>query len=218
MIIENKFDYKELSRIEDNNERRYLTPQGSKVPSVTTIIGKTKDLTFLREWQKSVGKEKAEKIKVEASTLGTGMHKNIENYILDKPMSGSFMAQTLAKLIIDKGLANVNSIWGSEVSLYSLDLYAGTTDLVGLHQDQPAIIDFKNSLREKKLEWIDDYRAQIGAYALAHNEMFGTNIRKGVVMIATRDAIYQEFVFEGGEFDKCVTLWLNILEKYYKLQ
>jgi genome maintenance exonuclease 1 len=217
MIINKKFDYKPLERVESPEGRRYIVGEGRALPSVTTILSKTKDMTHLNAWKKKVGEEQAEKIKVEASTLGSGMHKNLERHILGESLTGSYMAQTLAKVIINNGLTNIEEVWGSEVSLYSKDLYAGSTDLIGIHNGEPAIIDFKNSLREKKKEWIDDYRAQIAAYALAHNEMFGTDIKRGVIMIATRDAKYQEFVFEGKEFDQCISIWLTSLEKYYKL-
>jgi genome maintenance exonuclease 1 len=144
------------------------------------------------------------------------MHKNIESYILDQPMTGTVMSKILANVIIKKGLVNVSEIWGSEVALYSAGLFAGTTDVIGLHNNKPSIIDFKNSLKEKKREWIDDYQAQLAAYALAHNEMYGTNIHRGVVMIATRDAKYQEFVFEGTDFDKSIDMWLSRLTQYYE--
>lgn len=213
MLIQQKFNYKKLERVDSPDGRRY-TVDGKALPSVTTILSKVKDMTHLNQWMENVGAEKAEKIKNEAAFLGDGMHKNLEAHILGNKLKGTYMAQALAKVVIKHGFPKINEIWGSEVSLYSEDLYAGTTDLLGVHDGVPAIMDFKNSLREKKKEWIEDYRAQLAAYALAHNEMFGTNIHKGVIMIATRDAKYQEFVFEGAEFDECINLWLKALEKY----
>jgi genome maintenance exonuclease 1 len=175
-----------------------------------------KDMTYLNEWRASVGVEKAAKITAEASGLGNGMHKNLENYILGKDMSGSFMSKTLAKVIIKEGLSKVSEVWGTEVSLYSPELYAGTTDLIGLHDGKPSIMDFKNSLREKQKEWIEDYFMQLAAYTLSHNEMYGTNISRGVVMIATRDAKYQEFIIEGEEFKHYETMWANKVCAYYE--
>ena len=217
MNIVKKYNYKPMTRQEENGLRKYNTPDGKRLVSVTTILSKTQDMTHLLEWRANVGEKEATRITTEASGLGSGMHNNIENYILDKPMSGSFMAKTLANLIIKKGISKVSEVWGTEVSLYSAGLYAGTTDLVGLHEGIPAIMDYKNSIKEKKKEWIDDYRAQLAGYALAHDEMYGTCIRKGVVMIATRDAKYQEFVFEGKEFDECIDIWLRRLEQYYNM-
>jgi genome maintenance exonuclease 1 len=145
------------------------------------------------------------------------MHKNLENFILGQPMGGSFMAKALANVIIKQGLLKVNEIWGIEVSLYAKELYAGTTDLVGVHDGIPSIMDFKNSLRDKKKEWIEDYFLQCCAYSLSHNEMYGTDIKRGVIMIATRDAKYQEFILEGNEFDYYTQKWCERLEKYYNM-
>jgi genome maintenance exonuclease 1 len=215
MIIQKKFDYKPLKRIDTDNGRRYIVGEGRPLPSVTTILSKMKDMTYIREWQKRVGIEEANKIKTQSSSLGNSMHKNLENYILGEDMSGTFMAQALAKVIIKHGLSKVDEVWGTEVSLYSSGLYAGTCDLTGLHEGKPSIIDFKNSLRDKQKEWIEDYFLQLAAYALSHNEMHGTDISRGVVMIATRDAKYQEFIIEGAEFVHYETMWANKVCEYY---
>jgi genome maintenance exonuclease 1 len=215
MIIQKKFDYKPLKRIDTDNGRRYIVGEGRPLPSITTILSKMKDITYIREWQKRVGIEEANKIKTQSSSLGNSMHKNLENYILGEDMSGTFMAQALAKVIIKHGLSKVDEVWGTEVSLYSSGLYAGTCDLTGLHEGKPSIIDFKNSLRDKQKEWIEDYFLQLAAYALSHNEMHGTDISRGVVMIATRDAKYQEFIIEGAEFVHYETMWANKVCEYY---
>lgn len=215
MLIQQRFDYKPLERVESPDGRKYIVGESRPLPSVTTILGKTKDLTHIIAWQNRVGHAEAEKIKVEAGVLGGGMHKNLENYIFGKPLTGTFMAQALAKLIIKEGLSKVDEVWGSEVALYSKDLYAGTTDLIGVHQGIPSIMDYKNSIREKKKEWIEDYFMQLAAYAMSHNEMYGTNIKRGVVMIATRDVKYQEFIIEGDEFTKYETMWAAKLYDYY---
>lgn len=216
MLITNKYDYKPLERISTPNGRRYIVGETRPLPSVTTILSAMKDQTGLNSWRESVGKEKAAKITAEAAKLGGGMHQNLENYILDKPLSGTFMDQALAKVIIKHGLCNVNEVWGTEVALYSKELYAGTTDLIGLHNGVPAIMDFKNSLREKKKEWINEYFMQLCAYSMSHGEMYGTNIRKGVVMIATREAKYQEFIIEGDEFSHYEAMWANTVYLYYE--
>ena len=216
MLITHKYDYKPLERIATPNGRRYIVGETRPLPSVTTILSAMKDQTGLNKWRESVGKEKAAKITAEAAKLGGGMHQNLENYILDKPLAGTFMDQALAKVIIKYGLCNVNEVWGTEVALYSKELYAGTTDLIGLHNGVPAIMDFKNSLREKKKEWIEEYFMQLCAYAMSHGEMYGTNIRKGVVMIATREAKYQEFIIEGAEFDHYEAMWANTVYAYYE--
>lgn len=215
MIITNKFDYKPLKRVDTGNGRRYIVGERRPLPSVTTIIDKTSDKTFLLEWRANVGEAEATRITTEASGLGTGMHNNIEKYILEKPMTGSFMAKTLANVIINEGLSKVTEVWGTEVSLYSTDLYAGTTDLIGINNGIPSIMDYKNSIKEKKREWIDGYFMQLCAYAMSHNEMYGTDIHRGIVMIATRDAKYQEFVIEGDEFTYYENMWANKVYAYY---
>lgn len=216
MLITKKFEYKPLERCEGPHGRRYIVGEGRPLPSVTTILGKMKDLTHIKAWQERVGVQEAERIKVEAGNIGHSMHTNLENHILGLPMKGTLLSQTLAKVIIKHGLGKVDEVWGSEVMLYSTGLYAGTTDLVGVHDGTPAIMDYKNSIKEKKKEWIEDYFMQLGAYALAHNEMFGTDIQKGVVMIATRDAHYQEFIIEGDEFIHYQKMWADKVCAYYE--
>jgi genome maintenance exonuclease 1 len=215
MHINKIFDYRPLERINTPEGRRYIVGEDQRLPSVTTILGKTKDMTHLLEWKKKVGEAEAAKIVATASSLGNSMHKNLENHILGESMGGNVLSQILAKVIIKEGLSKVDEIWGTEVALYSTGLYAGTTDLIGIHEGIPSIMDFKNSLNPKKREWIDDYFMQLAAYSLAHNEMFGTSINRGVVMIATRDAKYQEFIIEGDEFTKYETMWAEKLYVYY---
>lgn len=216
MHIETKFDYPALSRSSGPNGRRYVVDAGRPLPSVTTILAATADKTHLDEWAVRVGPAEAERIKEEAAALGQGMHQNLENYILGKPITGQYMTKVLANVIIKQGLSRVDIVWGTEVGMFCKDLYAGTADLVGIHQGTPAIMDFKNSLNDKKSDWIQDYYAQLAAYAMAHNEMFGTNIRKGVVMIATRAAKYQEFIIEGDMFTHYETVWANKVCAYYE--
>lgn len=216
MLIQHKYNYKPLERIDTGSGRRYIV-DGKPLPSVTTILGATKDMSYLTEWRAAVGNKEADRIVTESSDLGSSMHQLLEDYILGKEMKGQFMAKALAGVIIKKGLSRVTEVWGTEVALYSKELYAGTTDLVGLHDSVPSIIDYKNSRQEKTKEMIGDYRAQLAAYALAHNEMYGTNINQGVIMMATRAGKYQEFVFEGYEFTECINLWLVALDKYYIL-
>lgn len=215
MLIVKKFEYQPLKRQESESGRRYIVGEGRALPSVTTILSKTKDLTHIKEWINRVGEAEAHRIKTEASGLGNGMHKNLENYILGESLSGTFMAKTLANVIIKHGLSKVSEVWGTEVSLYAKDLYAGTTDLVGIHNDIPSIMDFKNSLKEKEKAWIEDYFLQLAAYAMAHNEMYGTDIMRGVIMLVTRDGKYQEFIIEGDEFLHYQKLWAEKLYVYY---
>lgn len=217
MQVQNLYNYTTLDRVNLETGRHYVIPDSFPLPSVTTILSAVSDTSYLDTWRSNVGNEVADKITNEAATLGTSIHLNLERYVNGQPFVGSFMGRELANKIVKKGLINVSTVWGMEVSLYCKELYAGTADLIGLHNNIPTIVDFKNSLRPKKIEQIDSYRAQLAAYALAHNEMYGTDIHRGVIMVAVRDATYQEFVFEGSDFDKCIDIWLNSLDKYYKI-
>ena len=213
-----------MSRVEIDGKRRYATPDGEKLPSVTTILDATKSeesKKALMEWRKRVGAQKAQEITTEAAGRGTRMHKWLENYIktgeTGEPGSNPYSIQshTMAHSIISQGLVKCNEYWGTEVPLYFPKVYAGTTDLCGVHDGSEAIMDHKQTNKPKKREWIDDYFVQLAAYANAHNELHGTNIRKGVIFMCDPNAIYQEFIIEGNEFDKYTDIWFKRVEKYY---
>lgn len=217
MIIVDKYKYKELQReTSKKGPRIYLTPAGNRVPSVTTVLSGTKDMSFLKVWRKRIGDAEADHIVTRSINYGNKVHKNLEEYILEgKEPTGDIFALHMTKQIINKGLSKVDEIWGCEVSLFAEGLYAGTTDAVGIHDGSPAIIDFKNARSKRKDEWIGDYKLQVVAYALAHNEMHNTNIRKGVIMLAAQTGQYQEWIVEGDDFDKVSDEWAERLEQYY---
>ncbi len=224
MYIPNKYNYVSINKETINGERRYATPDGEKLPSVTTILSATapkEKLEALNEWRKRVGHKKAQEITTEAAGRGTRMHKWIEDYIktgvIGEPGSNPYSKQShqMAQSIIYQGLSKCNEFWGTEVPLYFPKIYAGTTDLVGVHDGSPAIMDHKQSNKLKKREWIEDYFLQLAAYANAHNEVHGTNIRKGVIFMCTADNIYQEFIVEGNEFDTWTDKWFKRVEQYY---
>ena len=233
LLIE-KYQYTALSRDDTTGKRLYATPDGNKVPSVTTILDKTKPAEAreaLANWKKAVGEEKARQITTEAASRGTRMHTYLENFIkgdeLRSTVTNPFAQQSLAmaKTVIDQGFPKINEVWGSEVPLYFPELYAGTTDCVGLHDGEESILDFKQTNKPKKLEWIDDYFLQLTAYALAHNEVHGTNIRKGVILMCVRppeispgtwgQPVYQEFLMLPKDFDYWTERWCQRVEEYY---
>lgn len=224
IYLPNKFPYEELKKETIDGSRKYMTPDGFAVPSVTTILDATKPeeaKQALREWRKRVGEVKAKEITTEAAGRGTRMHKWLENFVktgsTGEPGTNPYSIQShqMAHSIITQGLSKCNEFWGTEVSLYFPEVYAGTTDLVGMHDGSPAIMDHKQSNKLKKKEWIDDYFIQLAAYAAAHNETYKTDIRKGVIFMCTADNVYQEFIIEGAEFDKYSDLWYRKLEQYY---
>lgn len=227
MYIPDKYKYVSINRETINGERRYATPDGEKLPSVTTILGATtpqEKKQALQEWRNRVGHKKAQEITTEAAGRGTRMHKWLEDYVktgaIGTPGSNPYSIQShqMAQSIIAQGLINCNEYWGTEVPLYFPKIYAGTTDLAGVHDGDEAIMDFKQTNKPKKKEWIDDYFLQLAAYANAHNEVHGTKIRKGVIFMCSADNIYQEFIVEGTEFDHWSDQWFKRLEQYYLLQ
>ena len=194
----NKYSYIQGKQITDvDTGTRFYDFQGIRLPSVTTILAKTKNQAYLTRWKNKVGHEKAERIKNHSSSRGTSMHKFLEHHIAgtgyDDLTELGRQAKPMAEKIIEMGLAPVSEIYGSEVMLHYPGLYAGSTDLVCIHNGLETIVDFKQANRPKKEEWIEDYYAQIAAYAMAHDAYYGSTIRQGVIMICTPDLYYQEF-------------------------
>lgn len=225
-----KFQYKNCQQVNDpvTGKRVYLTPDGEKLPSVTTILSSTKDMTALNEWKKRIGEEKANQITREAAGVGTGMHKNLERFIagLQRQPGNNpvhVKANAMADVIIENGLSKVKEIWAMEQSLYYPGLYSGTTDLIGVYQGEPAVMDYKQTNKPKKEEWIDDYKLQLTAYIMAHNEIYGTDIQRGIVFMVSRgdDPVkpggeqYQQFDLLPKDFKKYQNLWLNKIEEFY---
>ena len=216
-----KYKYITGTRIEDHGTRLYDV-NGSRLPSVTTILGKTKDQTFLKDWIKFKGAKEAERIKNLSSNRGTAMHKFLEHYIIgsgyDDLTELGQKAKTMAEKIIDVGLTPVEEWYGSEVTLYYPGLYAGSTDLVCLHNGKETVVDFKQANRPKKEEWIDDYKMQIAAYAMAHDYVHESNIEQGVIMVCTPDLYYQEFIVSGADLRQWKYKFLKRLDMYYELK
>lgn len=220
MLFNPKFQYQPLKRVESNGSRLYETPAG-KVASVTTILDSTKDKTHLMEWRKRVGDAEANRISKEAAGLGTLMHTHLENYVIGKPRptgnnTVQVMATAMADTMIAEAFKHVDEVWGIEASLYYPGLYAGTSDMIGVWQGKPAIIDHKTTNKPKKKEWIEDYFLQCCAYALAHNEVHGTDIRTCAINIIDREAKLQSFVIEGNEFDHYCVEWTKRVDQFYK--
>lgn len=234
-LLTNRFNYSELTRDNVGGKRVYACPDGSRVPSVTTILDKTKPFEkqqALWEWRKRVGEEKAQQITTEAASRGTRMHKYLEDYVktgeVSTPGSNPYSHQShkMALKIIEEGFKEIDEIWGVEVNLYYPHLYAGTTDSVGIHLTNESILDYKQTNKPKKEEWIEDYYLQLAAYALAHNELYGTNIRKGVVLMCVKppeveqgiwgEAQYQQFVLKPELFDYWAGKWWDRVEQYYR--
>ena len=221
MIKKNsKYSYIGGTRYMDNGTRNYDVA-GYRLPSVTTILGKTKDTSSLDSWIKRKGRKEAERIKNQSATRGTAMHKYLENYVLGKGYEDltdlGQETKRMAEKVIEVGLAPVSEYFGSEVTLYYPGLYAGSTDLVGIHNGKETVIDFKQANRPKREEWIGDYKLQAGAYAMAHDYVHGSNIEQCVIMVCTPDLYYQEFKIDGLNLRKAKHDFLRRLDQYHEL-
>ena len=214
-----RYNYVRVPRSDDEGNRTYDV-QGAKLPSVTTILSRTKDQGFLKKWKAKVGEAQAEVIKNISSKRGTSMHKYIEAFILQQGYedmtSLGQQAKTMAHKVIEMGLTPVEEYYGSEVTLYYPGLYAGSTDLVCVHNEMDTIIDFKQSNSPKRKEWIEDYYMQIAAYAMAHDYTHGSKIQQGIIMVCTPDLYMQEFRFQGIELRQWKHKFLARLNQFYE--
>jgi hypothetical protein len=222
MIINPIYNYAKLKREDGGPDgRKYVLPDGTKTASVTTILSATKNMEHLHAWRKRIGKDKAQQITTESANLGTTVHTHLESYILGKERPGGnnvgrLMAKRMSDVVIDQGLAHVDEVWGVEAQLHFENLWAGTTDLSGLFKGRSAIMDFKNTIKPKKREWVEDYLLQLSAYIMAHDSMTGTNIEQGIIFMVSRDCDYQQFIIEGDELQHYKTEWCKRVDTYYK--
>ena len=206
-------------------DERHYEIGSSKLPSVTTILSATasdEKRESIAKWKAKVGEVEAERVKNTAATRGTAMHSYLEHHLngkglLDLSDEGQ-VARSMAQTIIDKGLVDLHEIWGNEVVLHYPDLYAGQTDLVGIYQGRDSIIDFKQTNKPKRDEWIEDYYLQGAAYATAHDCIYNTNIEQTVILLCTPDNFFQRFIINGQRFKHYKSEWLRRLDAYYNLK
>ena len=224
MIWNKKFDYPASIRSLINDQRHYEIGE-EKLPSVTTILQATQSdekKAILAQWRQNVGENKAEEIKNEAANRGTIMHRILEGYLLGQNHADfsdlGQQAGSMANVILESGIrGQLEEIWGSEITVYYPGLYAGATDLAGIYNGRESIIDFKQSNKPKRKEWIGDYFLQLAAYAMAHNHVYGTNIQSGVVLMCTKDNYFQKFEAKDKEFQEYTWKWLERVDKYGKI-
>ena len=204
---------------------RHYDVNDEKLPSVTTILQATQSLEkaeSLARWASRVGQVEADRIKNSAAKRGTAMHSYLETYlqggkILDLRDVGR-EASSMAETIIAKGFNDLEEIWGVECTLHYPGLYAGQTDMCGIYQGRESIIDFKQTNKPKKVEWIEDMFLQLVAYATAHDQVYGTSIEQGVILMCTPDNYFQRFLVNGSEFREWKWKWLQKVSDYYKLK
>ena len=221
------YPYQEFKRTSVDGKRLYQNPWGDPVPSVTTILSATQPAEkrqALANWRKRVGTEEAQRITTTAANRGTVMHNILEHWALGEyetynPGNNIVhqQAKAMAQVVVDNIENDVDEIWGTEVNLVAKELYAGTTDLVGVYKGEATIMDFKQTNKPKKREWIDDYFLQGAAYANAHNEMYGTNISNIAVFMCSRAGEFQLFEADSTEFKQWELKWAERLEQFYNL-
>ena len=215
------YNYPASTRSLIEGNRHYDVNQ-EMLPSVTTIIQETQNeekTRSLAEWKKRVGESAANQQKEEAARRGTALHKFLEFYlrdekILDMTNEGQ-AASGMAKIIIDQGFKDLSEIWGSEVVLFYPGLYAGQSDLCGIYQNRESIIDFKQTNKPKRKEWIEDYFLQLAAYAMAHDVIYKTCIEQGVILMCSKDGFFQRFIVNGKNFTKLKHEFLRRIDKFY---
>lgn len=227
MKLIEKYTYSKLIREDGGPDgRKYIDPFGNRVPSVTTILDRTKSkeaADALAAWARSIGPKRAEEIKTEAAFRGTLMHSYLERYLKGEniaPGTNYYHKQgfKMAGVIIETYLKPfLDEVWGLETSLYYPELYAGTTDMVGSYQGIPSIIDFKQTNKVKTDDKVQDYKAQLVAYAAAHNAMHGTNIKQGVILMCSKDLEPQRWILSGNEFEEYTQIWWNRVSSYYQI-
>ena len=215
------YNYPKTIRSSVDGVRKYSIGQ-EKLPSVTTILKATESedkKESLSRWKDRVGEVEADRIKNVAALRGTAMHTYLEHYVkggnvLDLTDLGR-EASGMGQMIIDKGFPDLEEVWGVECTLHYPGLYAGQTDMCGIYQGREIIIDFKHSNKPKRAEWIDDYKLQLVAYATAHDQVYGTRIEQGGILMCTPDNFFQRFVVNGSEFREWKWEWLRRIDTYY---
>jgi len=216
-----QFIYPKTVRSSVDGVRKYDIGK-EKLPSVTTILSSTQDASkteSLARWKERVGEVEANRIKNTAALRGTAMHTYLEHYVkggnvLDLTDVGR-EASSMGETIINKGFSDLEEVWGVECTLHYPGLYAGQTDLCGVYQGRESIIDFKQSNKPKRAEWITDYKLQLVAYATAHDQVYGTSIEQGVILMCTPDNFFQRFLVNGSEFREYKWKWLQKVSDYY---
>jgi hypothetical protein len=218
----NKYIYPKSTRSIVDGSRHYSINE-ERLPSVTTILKATESeekRASLQAWKQRVGQKQAAIITREASSRGSSMHDYLEKFLLGKLnldlLGDNTQERMMADQIIENGLRNkLNEIWGCEATLYYPGKYAGAADCIGVYESKETIIDFKQSNKPKKDEWISEYYLQVSAYALAHDTVHGSNITQAVILLCTKDNMYQRFLIDGDRLKDYQNKFLEKVEQFY---
>jgi len=183
-----------------NRKRYYVTPEGKKYPSITTVLSGRNNEGLVR-WRESVGNDVANQIMRTAAKRGTAVHQLVEDYLNNDELSNQDVLPTALFTILKPELDNISNIRLQEGGLYS-DSYgvAGRVDCIADYKGELSVIDFKTSTKEKKEEWIENYFIQGSAYCEMYEERFGNPIEQVVILMVTEDGAVQTFVKDKKDY------------------
>ena len=209
-FIHQNYESADLKKEDTPQGRFYITPEGDRYPSVTTVLSKSRDQTGLKKWREAVGKEQANQILKQAQNRGNAVHLLAEEYIKNNPnwarghMPSNLDSFKQFKILLDN---NLNLVYGQELRLYSTLLQAaGTADLVCKWNGENAIVDFKTARKEKTEEFALGYLLQATAYSIMVEERFGLVCPYIVVLLARdHENIPQVFIKETADYCQRVT-------------
>jgi len=213
-------ELKELTTETINRKRFYVTPEGNKYPSITTVLS-VRNKKGLFEWRKRVGEQVANHIARTAAARGTKVHHMCEDYLNNMHNESpekfaehakNFLPWCLFKRLRRGVLCNIDNIHAQEAGLYS-DKYkvAGRVDCIAEYKGVPSIIDFKTSTKERNDSWNENYYIQGSAYAEMFGERTGIEINQKVILVVTEDGTVQEFIKNKDKYlpmlEETVTEW-----------
>ena len=225
MKLNFKFNYPKSIRAYYNGQRLYDV-NSEKLPSVTTILSATESeekKASLERWRNRVGRKEADLISRQSLSRGSAMHDFLEKFILNQLnldlLGDNSLEKQMADQIIDNGLRNdLSEVWGVEATLYYPGKYAGAADLIGIYNGKESLLDFKTANKPRKDEYNDEYYMQLGAYSLAHDKVYGTNIKQGVILLCTKDLMFQRFIVDAERLKDCQKRFLEKVEHYYSMK
>ena len=225
MKLNTKYNYPKSIRAYYNGQRLYDV-NSEKLPSVTTILNATKteeQRASLERWRQKVGTKEADHISRQSLNRGSEMHSFLELFLLGKLnldlLGDNTLERKMADQIIENGLRDkLSEVWGVEATLFYPSKFAGACDLVGVYESKQTILDFKQGNKPRKDEWNEDYYLQLGAYSLAHNHVYGTNINQGVILLCTKDLMFQRFIIDSERLKDYQKKFLERVDQYYNMK
>lgn len=215
------YSYPQIETVSLQGRRFYAVDPEHYYPSITTVLGSSQPdekRASLEAWKARVGNKEAAKISADAATRGTNVHLMLERHLqgLDPKIEEFPETHSAIFRSMRVELRKINTVYGQEVALYSHDLMvAGRCDLIAEYQNELAIVDYKTSTRVKSEADISDYWLQCAFYALAHNEMFKTDISKMVIIMGVENKL--PMVFKKRIDEELLSGLLDRIEAFYKV-